>query len=165
MAERSASPVKNEQQLRECTPVDRATIDEDSPMRKMVSELIRFVQHLDKGSTVLGVNKSQSSTLVRIALGSDCTGASAMAVLTATRVAYPVSTVTITESSIDGHTQLQVFIHASKEEYRMITNCVVSRPFPRLMLFLSKSFFMMSVLSFSCLLYAATISPPHGHTG
>jgi hypothetical protein len=123
------------------------------------------VQHLDHGASVIGVNKTHDSTLVRISLGHESNGASTLAVLTATRVAYPFSTVTLVESGIDGSSLLNVLLHTAREEYRQASEYVASKPAARFVLLFSKFLFAMSLLSFSCLFYSAAISPSLARQG
>lgn len=163
MAERSSSPEPRERA--NGTTVSDTLLDNRSQMQLSVDELLRFVQHLDKGANVLGVSKSHDSTLVRITLGTESIAVSPFALLTATRLAYPFSTVSVVESAIDGGAQLHVILHTAREEYKQASECVSSRPIARCIMLISKAFFAMSLLSFSCLFYSAAISPSLAHEG
>jgi hypothetical protein len=128
-------------------------------MQIAVDELHRFVARLDQSASIVSVSRTVDATLVRFQLGESTSGASALALLAATRVAYPFSTCSICESAGDGSTQLHVLLHTAREEYRQAREIAYNRRVIRAISLLSRVCFAASILCFSCLFYPVAISP------
>ena len=152
---RPSSPIKEHQEEESVADV---LVNGRSKTSIQVDELLRFVKHIDSGAEMQGLNKTQDSTLVRIALSSQISGTGVVALKTSVAIAYPFCSTSIVESALDGNAKLHVLFHTEREEYKQACSVVSKYKFVRFVGAMSKFALLSSILSFSCLFYAQSIS-------
>ena len=120
--------------------------------------VLECVKRVDVAASVSSIRRGEHGLIVKIAPSIDSGTAIALAMITAVRMAFPYSTSALVEDAMTGATELQVVLHAAREEFQNALVEVESMRFARFLNASANTAAVVALSSFACLLYAATIS-------
>ena len=122
---------------------------------------LAIVRRFNANARITGVvGVGGDATVVKLNPG-DGTTHQQLAALTALRIAFPFCSVTAIESAASGDTELQILVSTDGEAFRHAkVHYAQRRPF-RALRAASNAMLLLSLVSYICLLHAASISHPH----
>jgi hypothetical protein len=127
----------------------------DSAVHSEAEHVLLVAKRIDAGARISGVVRVDEGVVVKLTPSTDAGTATALAVLTAVRLAFPYATCTMVEDALTGATEVQVIVHAAAEEFAIARFHAGQLRVVRVLDSLAKASLIAAVTSYVTLLYTS----------